>query len=147
MQSRTVANDLLLGEMSVFLREGRDVKMVPKGVSMLPFIRGGEDRVLLRRKDDYRIGDIVLAELSEGRYVLHRIIAIDGDKVTLMGDGNLVGCEYCRMSDIEAFVAKIYKKSREIDCMSASHLRAARVWKSLLPVRRYLLAIYRRLIK
>jgi hypothetical protein len=64
-----------------------------------------------------------------------------------MGDGNLIGRERCRREDVIGKAVKIMKKDREIDCQSPSHLRKAAIWRSLLPIRRYLLAIYRRLYR
>ena len=70
-------NVLLLGEVGRLLAEGRDVVLVPKGQSMLPFIRGGTDKVLLRKPSvsELSVGDIVLARKDGGQYVMHRIIA------------------------------------------------------------------------
>ena len=109
-------------------------------VGMLPFIRGGKDRVLLRRQDSHAVGDIVLAHF-DGRYILHRIVALDGDAVTLMGDGNLQGQEKCRTGAIVGTVAAVIRPSGRRRTPGKG-----RVWRALKPVRRYLLAIYRRLI-
>ena len=88
MDKRVIPNDILLGEVAALLREGREAVITPTGNSMLPFIRGGVDQVVLRRTDDITVGDIVLVHTG-GRYILHRLIARDGDALTLMGDGNL----------------------------------------------------------
>ena len=146
MQTKTVPNAELIPAIGKLVEEGQEVIFKPKGMSMLPFIRGGRDSVLLRKADELKVGDIALAEISEGRYVLHRIEMIEGETIVLMGDGNLVGRERCRREDVMAIAVKIIKGSREIDCQSPGHLRNAEIWKRLLPVRRYLLAIYRRII-
>ena len=146
MQTKTVPNAELIPAIGKLVEEGQEVIFKPKGMSMLPFIRGGRDSVLLRKADELKVGDIALAEISEGRYVLHRIEMIEGETIVLMGDGNLVGREKCRREDVMAIAVKIIKGSREIDCQSPGHLRNAEIWKRLLPVRRYLLAIYRRII-
>lgn len=146
MQTKTVPNAELIPAIGKLVEEGQEVIFKPKGMSMLPFIRGGRDSVLLRKADELKVGDIALAEISEGRYVLHRIEKIEGETIVLMGDGNLVGRERCRREDVMAIAVKIIKGSREIDCQSPGHLRNAEIWKRLLPVRRYLLAIYRRII-
>ena len=146
MQTKTVPNAELIPAIGKLVEEGQEVIFKPKGMSMLPFIRGGRDSVLLRKADELKVGDIALAEISEGRYVLHRIEKIEGETIVLMGDGNLVGRERCRREDVMAIAVKIIKGRREIDCQSQRHLRNAEIWKRLLPVRRYLLAIYRRII-
>ncbi len=146
MQTRIIPNAELITAIARLIEEGQEVIFRPKGVSMLPFIRGGKDSVLLRKADEVKAGDIALAEVSDGRYVLHRVERIEGEVIVLMGDGNLVGRERCRRKDVIAIAVKIIKSNREIDCQSQRHLRNAEIWKRLLPVRRYLLAFYRRII-
>ena len=107
---------------------------------MLPFIRGEKDSVNLKRFDAVEVGDIVLARIAPQRYVLHRIIAIEGDTVTLMGDGNLVGTESCRLSDILGTVREIIRPNG-----SVKKVTKGTIWRKLLPVRRYLLWVYRKL--
>lgn len=139
MDKRVLPNEVLLEEAGKLLDEGRDVTFTPLGSSMLPFIRGGKDSVTLRKMPSAQVGDIVLVRLS-GRYVLHRIIALEGEKVTLMGDGNLVGTENCRLPDIMGTVTAIQKGKRSVTPGKG------RFWRVLKPFRRYILAIYRRLI-
>lgn len=139
MDKKTVPNEVLLEEAAVLLGEGREVVLNPRGRSMLPFIHEGRDSVVLRLKDDVQVGDIVLARLTD-RYVLHRVFAIEGDRLTLMGDGNVGLKEFCGKEDILGTVVAIQHGSKTIIPGKA------RLWKALLPVRRYILAIYRRLI-
>ena len=146
MHKVVVPNAILLGEVKSMLAEGKDVVIPTKGNSMLPFIRGGRDNVNLRKLGTVDVGDIVLAEIREGTYVLHRVFALDGDTVTLMGDGNLRGVEKCRRSDSARTALSILKDNvREVDCRAPEALRRARAWRALgRPFRRVFLAIYRR---
>lgn len=146
MQKRVVANDIIVPEIARLVAEGTKVTFVPKGISMLPFIHGGRDSVVLGQAQDLRIGDIALARIGSS-FVLHRVFAIDGDMVTLMGDGNIAGTEKCTRADVLAVAEFIKKDGHDIDCRSRNHLRKAEIWKRMLPVRRYLLAIYRRIIR
>lgn len=132
-------NDILLSHAGEFLSEGREVILQAKGNSMLPFIRDGRDSVALRRCEDPQIGDIVLVRLP-GRYVMHRIISREGDIYTMMGDGNIRGTESFRKEDVLGKVTKIIRDNgKEVQPGNG------RLWRSLLPVRRWLLAICRRL--
>lgn len=140
MDKRVIPNDILLGEVAALLREGREAVITPTGNSMLPFIRGGVDRVVLRRTDDVTVGDIVLVHTG-GRYILHRLIARDGDALTLMGDGNLQGTESCTTADVVGTVTAVIRPSGREQTPGKG-----RLWRILKPLRRYLLAIYRRLI-
>ena len=120
------------------LDEGREVLMVPKGRSMLPFIRGEVDKVLLSKPKELKVGDIALAWVDD-RYVMHRVIAIDGQKVTLMGDGNLQGREQTTRDQVVGVVVDIITPE-------GRHHKPTRgwLWRKLLPVRKYLLKVYRK---
>ena len=140
MDKKILPNEILLAEVAAVLREGREAVIMPTGNSMLPFIHGGCDRVVLCARPEVAVGDIVLVRIGE-QYLLHRIIAVSGDALTLMGDGNLVGTEHCTVADVLGTVTEIIRPS-------GRHIRPgkARLWRALKPVRRYLLGIYRRII-
>lgn len=138
-------DDRIMSEIIGLLNEGRSVVFKPKGNSMLPFIRSGKDEVVLMKSSDYKVGDIVLARLGDKKYVIHRILSIKDGKVLLMGDGNIKGCESCAESDICAVVSMIRRDGKEIDCNGSLHKRQAALWKRLLPVRRLVLGVYKRL--
>lgn len=146
MRKVTVANEELLPEITKILSEGSSIAIKAKGNSMLPFIIGDRDSVVLQKKDKFAIGDIVLAEIAPNFFVLHRIVKIDGENIVLMGDGNLLGTEKCKKESIYGYVIAIIHDEKRIDCNSKSEQLKAKIWANLLPVRRYLLAIYRRII-
>ena len=146
MKKVTVSNESMLSEVSRLLLRGNSVTLKVKGNSMMPFIIGGKDNVELQKKDIYNIGDIVFAEITIGQFVLHRIINLEKGVVTLMGDGNIAGTERCDISDIYGCAVSIVRKGKYIDCNSNSEMRKAYIWLKLLPFRRYLLAIYKRII-
>ena len=89
-EKRVIPNEILLGEVTSLLAEGQEVVLLTKGGSMMPFLRSERDSVALRKLEKVEVGDIVLAHLGGGRYVLHRIIAIDGDNVTLTVGENVL---------------------------------------------------------
>ncbi len=121
------------------LKEGKVVAIVPQGISMLPFIKGGESRVYLLKKEKVAVGDIVLADY-QGRHLLHRVYAIDGERITLMGDGNLEGTELVTASDILGTAVEIVSSD------GRHHKpKKAWLWRKLLPLRRYLLKVHRKL--
>ena len=147
METLELPNEILLAEVSDILNEGSSVILRTKGNSMLPFIHGDHDSVELHKPDSLNVNHIVLAHLGGGRYVLHRLIGIDSDRITLMGDGNIYGTEHCTISDIKGVTRYIIRENGDkIDCYSPSMERKVRIWRRLLPIRRYLLGIYRRII-
>jgi hypothetical protein len=127
------------------VNEGLRVTFPVKGYSMLPFIIGGKESVDLIKPTNIQTGQVVLAWVEGCRYVVHRIIQIDGDKVILMGDGNIAGVEHCLLSDIAALAVNVVTpKGKHNDLYAPWRIKASRLWWHLLPIRRWILAIYRR---
>ena len=141
-----MTDDIIIGEAVRLVNEGNSVTLPVKGWSMLPFIIGWQESVILQKPSQPCWGDVVLAWVDGSRYVVHRIIRIDGDRVTLMGDGNVTGTEHCTVSDIKARATHVVSADGRTHYLYNRWRRiAARLWFWLRPVRRYLLAIYRRL--
>lgn len=132
-------NRTFFNQVAGLLEEGFPVTLTAKGNSMIPFIWGDRDKVVLRRADKYSVGDIVLVLLEDGGYVLHRIIRIEGYSVLLMGDGNYCQTEPCTMNDIAGKVTHIIRRDRWIACDTPVRRVKAWLWRHLLPVRRVLL--------
>ena len=136
MDKKIIPNEILLEDAARLLCEGRDVSFTPRGSSMLPFIRDGKDTVTLRAITHVDVGDIVLARLSGSTYVLHRVVDRNRSLLTLMGDGNLQGSESCTREDVLGTVVAI---NGHKPCKG-------RIWRMLMPLRRILLAIFRRIL-
>ncbi|MBP5397196.1 MAG: S24/S26 family peptidase [Bacteroidales bacterium] len=142
-------NAVLLGEVKRFVREGSRVTLRTKGNSMLPFIRGDKDSVeLILPPKPYRKGDIALAEIRPGLFVLHRIWSIRGEDVTLMGDGNGRGKEHCRLENLVGYVDRIIRPDESGYDPNTRWMRfLAVLWRLLLPIRPYILAARHRLLR
>ncbi len=126
--------------------EGVSVTFPVNGRSMLPFIIGGKESIIMQKPAELKIGDVILAWVNGTHYVVHRIIRIDGDHITLMGDGNIAGTEHCLRSDVKAIATHVVDAKGEIhDLYNRWRQWGARLWFLLRPLRRYILAIYRRL--
>ena len=133
--TRTIANRELFAIVRDTLLEGSTVRVTVNGQSMLPFFRSGST-ITLRpiREEDIRKYSVVMADAGDS-FVVHRIIEVGEKYVTLLGDGNYKGTERVARD-------KIYGV---IDC-SATHRFFARIWLWLRPVRRFPLAIFRRIL-
>ncbi len=138
-----VPNAILLGQVKEAVRTGHTATINVKGYSMRPFLEHSRDKVRLAPVAGLAVGDAVLAEISPDLYVLHRIIRIEDDRVTLMGDGNLRGVEHCYRKDVVAVVTHYYRKGRTISAADPRLQRCVRIWRRCLPFRRYLLYAYR----
>ena len=139
-------NAKFLPEIVKMLNEGHTVTLRLKGFSMRPFLENERDMALLKKVENPQVGDPVLAEITPGHFVLHRIIAMNGEKVVLRGDGNL-NTETCRPQDVVGAVEGFYRKGRTtLDRIDGRKWRIySYVWMRLYPIRRWLLAFYRRI--
>lgn len=139
-------NSEFLPEVVKMLNERHTVTLRLRGFSMRPFLEDGRDKALLTKPVTIKKGDAVLAEVTPGHYVLHRIISIKGENVVLRGDGN-IGIERCSLADIKGFAIGFYRKGRtKLDRTNGLKWRVySLVWTTLFPLRRYLLAFYRRI--
>ena len=145
--SITLPNDVMLGGVKELLAEGRQVVIMTKGVSMLPFIVGKRDSVVLEKRPSVAPGDIALAEIAQGHYVLHRVREVSESAVTLQGDGNYRGQEKCRLENIAGTVVAVQTPGKpDRDPYAAAEMRRWRCWVGIPAiVRRYYLAFYRRI--
>ena len=141
-----ITDKIIMEETIRLVNEGVSVTLPVNGQSMLPFIIGGKESVVLTRPGTISEGQVVLAWADDCKYVIHRVMRIDGQQLTLMGDGNLVGTEKCTLSDVKALVTHVVDAhDRKHPLYSRRRQFAVRCWYWLLPIRRYLLYIYIRL--
>ena len=61
---------------SEIISSGGSFRIFPKGISMLPTIKQGEDSVELAAPKKLRKYDIVLYKRPNGQFVIHRIMKI-----------------------------------------------------------------------
>ncbi len=134
MKIREAGNREMFSVVRDLLLEGSPVKVAVKGQSMLPFFTSGST-VQLRpiKEEDFCRYNVVLADTGRN-FVIHRIIAIDGDRVTLLGDGNIIGTETMSRSKVYGI----------IDCPRL-HIVLAKIWLWMRPVRKYPLWIFKRI--
>jgi len=140
-----VQNEEFFAEVVRLLKEGHKATIPCKGNSMLPTIRSEKDLVVLQACGSYKPKDIVLFTYN-GKYILHRIISQKGENFVMRGDGNPYGTEHCKSDEVYAKVTEIIrngKKSR--NPYSKKALIFLYIWDKLLPIRKYLIAIYRKL--
>lgn len=140
-------NAVLIPRIVDLLNEGHTVTLLLKGNSMRPFLENGRDKALLCKVKEIKVGLPVLAEIAKGHFVLHRIIRIDGDNITLRGDGNYA-VEHCHKKDVCGNIIGFYRKGRRrLDRIDGRKWKIySFFWTRLFPIRRYLLAINNRIL-
>lgn len=137
-----VPDEVIISEAIRLVSEGVKVTFPVRGRSMRPFIKGGEDSLVLEKPTRVCKGDVVLAQIASNYYVVHRVIALDGENVTLMGDGNLSQTESCRLSDVKAvatYVVSVKGKKRSLE--NTQHKLASRIWYKFRFIRKWLLLV------
>lgn len=144
---KRVNNHLFMQEIRrMFNEEGKkSVTFIVRGFSMRPFLENGQDKVILVPPRKPKTGDVVLAEIMEKRYALHRVIAIKDGVYTMQGDGNPKRMkERFTEEKIIGIADAFVRKGKYISVRSFKWRAYSFIWKMAKPFRRVLLAIYRR---
>ncbi len=144
-----MTDEQIIQEAVRLVADGVSVTFPVKGRSMIPFIIGGRESVVLQKPDELKVGHVVLAEIAPEHYVVHRIIRINPDgHITLMGDGNIRGTESCTREHVLARATHVVDaKGERRPLESKGQMFRARVWYLIRPLRRIILAVLRRTIK
>lgn len=138
-------NSILIPEVARLVSEGKSVTLPLRGHSMRPYLEDARDKgLLVKVTRPLRRGDVILAQTAPQQYALHRIVSIDGDDITMYGDGNF-SPEHIKRSDVLAIAQGFYRKgSTHLDSVDTiSYKMYWRLWLALRPVRRYLLILWR----
>ncbi|EKU88282.1 S24/S26 family peptidase [Bacteroides oleiciplenus] len=146
-QKRIIPNEVLLPEVARLISEGHTVTLIIRGNSMNPFLVDRRDRIVVGpfTETDLQRGAVVLARESLGRIVFHRIIRRNGQELTLLGDGNLKVTEQANVADVMGIMITAIRKDKEYPCSGRTWQRYSFWWMKLMPIRRWLLAIFRRI--
>ena len=143
-----MTDDVIIKEAVRLVQDGVSVTFPVKGRSMLPFIFGGRESVILQKPEHLRVGLVVLAQVGPDTYVVHRIIKITPGRITLMGDGNISGTECCPPDKVLAIATHVVdEKGNRRPLYSKARNAKAKLWYHIRPLRRYILAILRRTCK
>lgn len=143
----TVPNEILLPQIRELILNGHTVTFPVRGNSMNPFIKDRRDKVIIAPlSGEPRIGDLLLAyEIAQKRYVLHRLIRVENESYLLMGDGNTHLTEAIQREEIIAIVTAIIRKNKTYSTHSKLWNTYSWIWMKLLPLRQWILAVWRRL--
>ena len=137
----------MMAEIAKLISEGCSVTITAKGYSMNPFIVHMEDQITLSpwKDEDIRKGAVALVKDIRGNYLIHRIIKRKGNRILLMGDGNIGIRETALTENIIGIMTSVTKKGRSYPVTGPVWRLYSFLWTLLKPVRRYPLALWRRL--
>ena len=150
MSDKIIPNKLFFEQVEEMLLQGKQVRIKVHGVSMMPTIRNGRDSVTIEpiaKRGKISLYDIVLF-CYNGTHILHRVVAIDGDRVTTRGDGSYYAEEQCNDRDIVGVVTLIHKANGKVVNPYSSFCKLyAKLWSSLpAPLRRLSLRILKKIL-
>ena len=121
------------------------VHITLSGDSMRPLIRKGKERVtILPVTKPLTIGDIVLFhDKIRDRYVVHRVIRLDDDKVQTLGDFCVHPDRWMDISWVYGIVTEIHYRTRCFSTDSNFSRAFGRVWMAIRPIRPIYIGIHR----
>ena len=101
-----------------------------RGFSMRPFLRSGEDVMVITRKgtEPCRKYDAVLYRRKSGKYVLHRIVGVAPDGYILRGDNCLRRERGITQEQILGVLTGVIRKGKIIDVNTPRYRWMVRLW-------------------
>lgn len=145
MQNSAIPRGPALSRLIARLEEGVPCRLVVTGDSMLPFLRHGQDAVILvPLSGSIRRGELLFYLRAPGIPVLHRVCAIRSDGSLFMCGDAQTTPESISPTQVLARVTMIDKHGVLTDCSAPISRLKARIWIALRPLRPCILAVLRR---
>ncbi len=114
---------------------GKEAKLTVTGYSMYPIFRSERDNVVLTAPNCLKKYDVVLYRRANGEYVLHRIIKISGDTLTIAGDNELVKEYPVYSSQVIAKMKSFVRNGREYPASAFWYRAYSVLWLIIFPLR------------
>ncbi len=147
----TIENNMFFAIVEDYVGKGIPVTLQVKGNSMFPLLRNERDLVEFHPYNDGELkrGAIVLFRTDSG-FIMHRIIKRSGNNFIIRGDGICKNCEYTTLKDIIAIVKTVTRislkgRKKVIRCDSFKWRAISNIWLLFTPLRRYIIALLRRM--
>jgi hypothetical protein len=120
--------------LSEVIESGGELRLSPRGTSMLPLLREGRDSVALVAPTEVTKGDICLYRRASGQYVLHRLMRFEEGEPVFCGDNQLAFEHGVKREEILARVSAVYRGERRVSVDSFFY-RLYRFFHCLMPLR------------
>ena len=144
--SEQLSVDVFVEQLNDAFSRGLKLRFTPSGTSMLPTIIGGQDTVTLSKPDVIRKYDAVLFRRETGELVLHRVIALNGDQLTISGD-NQYWTEEITRNDVLAVVTALEHNGEEVKLSQPSYRLRIRLLVLNKRLRIFLSRVYHSIFK
>lgn len=135
--NKSVALAELYPLMEEVLKNGSEVLFTVTGNSMFPLLRHGRDKVCLVRCGGKPLNkyDLPLYVRPDGKYILHRIIAVKKEGYVTAGDHQWTKEFPVLPSQVIGVVKGIWRDGKYISCDDFRYRLYCRFWASLFPIR------------
>jgi hypothetical protein len=124
--------------MTEVLQNDGKVILTVTGVSMLPMLRHRRDKVCLIKPEEKHLKkyDIPLFIRPDGKYILHRIVAVRQEGYAVIGDNQCVKEYPVLPSQVTGVVKGFWRNGKYTSCDDLWYQVYCRLWVSLYPLRR-----------
>lgn len=145
LHTRKLPMEELAELITLQLESGGSARLTVTGWSMLPVLRHGVDAVeLVAVSGEQKKGDILLYRRDGGQYVLHRVIELTPTGYICCGD-NQAEREPVEHRQLVAVVDRLIRGGKTYSLRHPGYRLYTAVWVGLFPLRRYYIAVRRRL--
>lgn len=134
--AREIRMDALSPLIGEILASGGSAEITVTGNSMVPLLKHRRSQVRLAAPGTLQIGDIPLYRRDNGAYVLHRIVALDGETYTCCGDHQWHLEKGIRRDQIVAVATDFKRTDRWISCENVVYRGYWHLWIAIRPLRR-----------
>lgn len=112
------------------LNAGGKVTFTPRGTSMLPMLRDGEDVVVLEKpKRRLNLYDVAFYKRDNGQYVLHRVYNFEANGCYVMCGDNQFALEHgIRNDQIIAVMTAFFRKGKSYTLQSFTYRFYVNFW-------------------
>ncbi len=128
----SVPNEQMMALIKEAISHGQKATLKVVGTSMMPFFKDGLTEVTLAPASDLQRLDVVLFQMQD-KYYLHRIIKMDGMRVTAQGD-YLFSKEEIDQTHIIARVVSFLERGQSVDSRDIHYLRRVKRWHLIKPI-------------
>lgn len=140
--------------MKEIIQNGKECHMLVTGNSMAPFLYHERDTIYFTSPTTpLKRGDMVFFQRASGQYVMHRIKKVKKNPSTSEKEYYLIGDNQTEIegpiyeNQIFARVTRIRRKGRLLNKHHLCWFFFAHIWLLLIPIRRELITLYRKLHK
>ena len=130
MKTQVVPIEEVAEMIELQLEQGGRANLVVTGVSMLPMLRNRKDAVLLVPPQELNVGDVIFYRRSNGKYILHRIIALQGKDYFCCGD-NQAEREFVSRRQVIAVVDEFIRKGKRYTRDALGYRIYVAIWVKL----------------